>query len=234
VAAASGTYPNQIITGTKAAPGVVFDLSNGARVSGAQVYASWVEFRNGRIDSYWWDNNGAPPDHVTFRNIEAESFFMNGGSNISVIGGTLGPHASDGINYIFSDRSAPISNVVIDGLHVHDNTCVSSGCHYEAIRIDQNAVGVTIRNSRFERNAIFHVFITDSGFSEATVPRNITIESNVFDRPIGGGYAIKTQEPSVQTCRNYTIRNNRFANAGAIALTCPTKLNVVVEGNAFG
>jgi hypothetical protein len=217
----------------------VFDLSNSAHVSEVEVYASWVEFRNGRIDWYLWRESATPPQNVTFRNISAHSFYMNGGSNIRVIGGELGPNgcAASGyanINWIISDRATPIQNVLIDGVTVHDNGTCLPGEHYEAIRIDHKTVGVTIRNSHFGRNEIFHIFITDSAFSEATVPRDITIENNTFDRPLDGVYAIKTQEPSVQTCRNFTIRNNRFANAGAIALTCPTKLNVVLKGNTFG
>jgi hypothetical protein len=234
-----GEYAAQVIAGDKAAPGVVFELQ-GSHLPELVVYASNVEFRNGQIDLWAWYQSGPSlPDNVTFRNIRAHSFYMNGGSNIRVLGGELGPNGCGpfgygNINWIISDGASPIRNVLIDGVTVHDNRTCMPGEHYEAVRIDRFASGVTIRNSRFASNEIFHIFITDASLNDATVPRDITIENNTFDRPIYGGFAIKTQEPNVQTCTNYTIRNNRFANAGAIGLICPKKVNVVVNGNTFG
>ena len=219
------SYSGKSLSGTKAAPGVVFDLGGsdqgGINLTGAQN----VELRNGRAEV----TPGCQSGQIVLRNISQTSIFWDAVCNVTWVGGDLGPHASDTINWIYSDRSNDATNVVLDGLHVHDNRCVSGGCHYEAIRIDRGVNGIVIRNSTFDHNAIFHIFITTLDGSRQ--PRGITIENNTFDRPTGGGFAIKTQEPLITNCTNYTIRNNHFANTGAIGLFCSTKNNVVVSGN---
>jgi hypothetical protein len=222
------SYSGKSISGSKATPGVVFDLNGSDQgainLSGAQN----VELRDGRAEV----TPGCQPGMTMLRNISQTSIFWNGVCNVTWLGGELGPHASDQLNWIYSERSNDATNIVLDGLYVHDNRCVSSGCHYEALRIDRGVNGIVVRNSTFARNAIFHIFITT--LTGNRLPQGITIENNTFDRPSGGGFAIKTHEPYIHTCTNYAIRNNRFANSGAVGLFCSTRNNVVVSGNTFG
>jgi len=222
------SYTGKTITGTKAAPGVVFDL-NGSDQGSLDAQATNVEFRDGRAGIDAGCTSG-----VVFRNISTTGIFWNGVCGLTMIGGEIGPQASDQLNWIYSDKGYAGHDIVLDGVYIHDNRCVSAGCHYEAIRIDRNVHHVTIKNSIFERNAIFHIFVTSLTGSQLST--DLTFENNVFDQPTNGWYAIKTHEPFVSTCTNYTIRGNHFSygDSSVIGLFCPTKVGVTVEGNTFG
>jgi hypothetical protein len=199
------TYSGKSITGTKGSPGVVFDLAGSNQGSISLSQAQNVELRNGRGSA----SLGCQPGQIVLRNYSQTSIFWNGVCNVSWIGGELGPQSSDQINYIYSDRSNWSSNIVLDSLYVHDNRCVSSGCHYEAIRIDRKVNGITIRNSVFRRNAIFHVFVTSLNGQDLS--RNITIEHNCFDRPTGGSSVVALHDPIV-TSQNPATLNIRVLN----------------------
>lgn len=225
-AAAAGTvielaacsYTGKELTGTKAAPGVIFDL-NGSDQGSVAVRASWVEFRDGSLDWYWTGGDGSgvytPSDHVTFRNIKATGVYIDGGTNISMIGGEIGPNTSDQINFVFDDSGGIASNILFDGVYIRDNSCVSSGCHYEALRIQNGANGVVIRNSVFRRNAIFHIFLTSNG---TNYPKNVTMERNCFDVPLGGSSAIAIHDPVLTSVDpallRFTVKDN-FAATGS-------------------
>ena len=207
------SYTGKTLTGSKAAPGVIFDLNGGDQGS-AGIYATNVEFRDGSLN-YYWAYDGTPPQNVTLRNIKTPSFWMNCGSNIQVLGGEIGPESDDSINYVFCDRGGQIADVLFDGVYVHDNDCSSAGCHFEAIRIDRDAVRVTIRNSVFRRNAIFHVFLTVSG---GQPPRDVTFERNCFDQPDGGSSVIALHDPILTSMDPADLRvrvRDNFAESGS-------------------
>ena len=207
------SYTGKTLTGSKAAPGVIFDL-NGSDQGSAGIYATNVEFRDGSLN-YYWAYDGTPPQNVTLRNIKTPSFWMNCGSNIQVLGGEIGPESDDSINYVFCDRGGQIADVLFDGVYVHDNDCSSAGCHFEAIRIDRDAVRVTIRNSVFRRNAIFHVFLTVSG---GQPPRDVTFERNCFDQPDGGSSVIALHDPILTSMDPADLRvrvRDNFAESGS-------------------
>ena len=207
------SYTGKTLTGSKAAPGVIFDLNGGDQGS-AGIYATNVEFRDGSLN-YYWAYDGTPPQNVTLRNIKTPSFWMNCGSNIQVLGGEIGPESDDSINYVFCDRGGQIADVLFDGVYVHDNDCSSAGCHFEAIRIDRDAVRVTIRISVFRRNAIFHVFLTVSG---GQPPRDVTFERNCFDQPDGGSSVIALHDPILTSMDPADLRvrvRDNFAESGS-------------------
>ena len=221
------TYAGKSITGTKTAPGVVFDLAGSNQGSITLSGAQNVELRNGSGSA----NLGCQPGQITLRNYSQTGIFWNGVCNVSWIGGDLGPQASDQLNYIYSDKSNWSSNVVLDGLYVHDNHCVSGGCHYEAIRIDRKVDGVTIRNSVFRRNAIFHIFVTS--LDGSNLSKNITIDHNCFDQPTGGSSVVALHDPIVTSVNPSTLHikvTNNYAASGS-NFRGPFEVST---GNTFG
>ena len=65
-----------------------------------------------------------------------------------------------------------MSNVLVDGYTINGNKQTCTTCHYELIRIDENASYVTIRNTRFFNNSIADctsfIFITSTSGCGAT------------------------------------------------------------------
>jgi hypothetical protein len=236
VQVAAGSYGAQTVTGTKASPGVVFDLSPSAYFTDVGVNATWVEFRNGRIDDYgWW--SGAIPSNVTMRNITAKTVSMNGGTNISILGGSIGgytaPAGDPTVVFAYGWR-ASLTNLVFDGVDFHDISHANAGDHFEAIRMDGDVNTATIRNSTFRNITANSSLIFVSDINGGADPRNLTFENNFFSAassaPGGGAYFAINMNAVVSTCQNYTFSYNSFAGTAA-SLECPTKSNVSWIGN---
>lgn len=219
-------YSGKTITGSKAAPGVVFDLAGydqgGINLRGATN----VELRNGRGSA----NLGCQPGRIVLRNYSMQGIFWNGVCNVSWIGGELGPQSSDQINWIYSD-GATSHDILLENLYVHDNRCVSSGCHYEAIRIDRGVDGIVIRNSVFRRNAIFHIFVTS--LNGSNLSKNITIEGNCFDQPTGGSSNVALHDPIVTSVNPATLNIRVLNNFGETGSNFRGPF-AVSSGNTFG
>ena len=201
------SYTGKTITGAKAAPGVIFDLAGSNQGSITLSGAQNVELRNGSGTP----NLGCQPGRITLRNYSQSEFQWFGVCNVSWIGGEIGPSANDTINYI-SDGT---HDLLFDGVWIHDNTCVSSGCHFEAIRFDHDSYDVVIRNSVFQRNKVFHVFLTI--YPSGQPPKRITFEGNYFDYPTSSyGEAIAQHDTLVRPLpveqTQYTVRGNRHAS----------------------
>ena len=209
---ANCSYTGKTLTGTKASPGVVFDLAGSNQgtigLSGAQN----VELRNGS----GYASLGCQPGTHTLRNYSMVGIYWENVCNVSWIGGSLGPQASDQLNWIFSGSGYGTHDILIDSVYIHDNRCVSGGCHYEAIRIDRGVDGIVIRNSVFRRNAIFHIFVTS--LNGSSLSKNITIEHNCFDQPNGGSSVVALHEPIVTSVDPATLNIrvlNNFAETGS-------------------
>ena len=145
---------------------------------------------------------------VTMRNIINNGVWMQGPSNISIIGGEItcgycGYHSH--IENGGSD-SAPPRNILFDGVYFHDWHSIS-GEHVECLQI-LGGDGVTIRNSTFKNcgtgngglgaTADLHI----SFYGTGPVTRNILIENNFFYRS-GNTYAIQAGD-----YRNLDFRYN--------------------------
>ncbi|MGH2839595.1 MAG: hypothetical protein ACRDKY_02075 [Solirubrobacteraceae bacterium] len=240
VKVAAGSYGSQRVSGMKSRPGVLFRLARGAHLRRLNVEATWVEFRGGRIDGYgWWTEARDPvPSNVRFRNVRAKSVAMNGGRNISVIGGSIGAYtapAGKSAAVLLYGEVAELSNVRFDGVTFHDITHADPDDHFEAIRIDNGAHDIAIRRSRF-RNITANtsiIFLTNTYF-EPGDPYNFKLENNFFDEPRrgpgGDAFYVFNMHDGVQTCRNFAFRYNSFASPPAI-LACASKSNVSWIGN---
>jgi chitodextrinase len=247
----AGSYGSQSISGVKAAPYCVFDLgitgtqASFAGFSPAQS-AGGVEFRNGTISSISWNYNAGTsvPSNITFRGIASHSeIFIKGGQNLSFIGGSL-----TGVNETGSAPAAfhiegcasgcggtgtTMSNVLVDGYTINGNKQTCTTCHYELIRIDENASYVTIRNTRFFNNSITDctsfIFITST--SGAGPPHNLTFENNYFGLPQTGCYYVfQTQATNIPVCDHFNLRYNSFAFS-AWADSCSSNNGSTFKGN---
>ncbi len=250
----AGSYGSQPITGVKASPGCVFDLSASGTVAsltpsfdsgGAcrSPCAQWVEFDNGAFSPGWNITSMANgvPTHVTFRNLDmtGEAFFK-GGSFVSVIGGQV--HGFDAGNaptamHIEGQISGGVTqtNFLVQGVDFHDITNSVSGNHFELIRIDENASFVTVRGNKFHNSQenSSTIFITStSGGAAANWPHDITIESNFFGTPADAFYSLNTNSV-VATCANWSLLYNSFGTTPFADQGC-TKSNFLIQGNAGG
>ena len=147
VEVAGGSYPSQRVTldSSKASPVVVFRPASGAQVTVNQIVAqgSWVEFNNMKVAQAWsvgLNTNTVPQSsqsrHVTFRNVTTPIFFVNGASNVSVIGGSVGPTVNNAsqIRNCYLCNYAP-QNILIDGVNFHDYTCTDPAQHMECLHV---------------------------------------------------------------------------------------------------
>lgn len=246
VAVAPGTYPAQTVTAdpAKYSPAVVFEPQDGdVRVAALTILGSYVEFDDLTIVGVWYVGNNstnAPqstqPTGVTLRDVNAADFFITGASNVSVLGGRIGPYVDNAAQIKSCDgcRYVP-QHITIDGVTFHDFTRASSGVHMECLHV-YPAQDLAIRNSRFFNCAIFDVFLANYGAGGDL--RNITIENNVFDMPgsragaLSQGYYPVSFEGFHRTITNVRIAYNSFASGSIPGFdSSATYTGIVVEAN---
>jgi hypothetical protein len=162
---------------------------------------------------------------VTFRNVDMHgNFWTNGADSISIIGGSVGGTANgthpDIQVWKSGSTEVPSSNILIDGVHLHDVLVQSASDHVECLQVS-DVDGLTIRNSHFGPNCDtfgLHIQTTEWGV------KNITIENSTFDEPTDScGCLTAYHGLSIRNGVNVTLRNNSSAagwympddNAGA-------------------
>lgn len=185
---AGGTYGADAIPDTGARPGkVIFRPKAGAKVtltSELQVYGQGVEFRGLDFADGWYVRPGA--SRIVFRGDHTADFFITSASNISLIGGDVGP--VDGLDggQIKSTGVTP-RNILIDRVRFHDITRKTdpSG-HVDCLQIGSGN-GIIIRRSRFSGCATQSLFID---FIGSTFLGNMLIENNWFAPTIEGYYTL--------------------------------------------
>jgi hypothetical protein len=197
------------------------------------VYASHVTFESMKLADGW--KTYKETDDVTFRNVSSRHLFIWSSSNVSVIGGEVGP--SDGTDYdpqISEDPGSRIAprNILIDGVSFHDwwrppNT----DYHTECLQIGAG-VNVTVRNSRFWNCATHDIFIRSWGDINGGVHelRSWTIENNFFAKTLDGFYAIQFVNDLGFSNADFLLRNNSFLQGIFIEEATTT---VTVDSNIF-
>lgn len=185
VSVAPGDYPAQRIRGTKSRK-VLFLLDRKTHIADLAVHADNLEVRGGKIDdvSVHYDSSG-----FVSRNTDRGVMSVWGADNTSFIGGDAGPSYDPGETF----RSSWISfdtldgtlkeptNVLIDGVYIHDYRKPTPGAHTQCIFI-VGGNGITIRNSRFARCDVFDIYFGTPWFGDDLPPvRNVNIENNFFD-----------------------------------------------------
>ena len=96
---------------------------------------------------------------MVFRNLDANTFCIGGGCNISVLGGDIGPSLSSNATgqqqpcvAKFPGQSTPApANVLIEGVRFHDHNHADS-THTECLQVG-GVSGLTIRRNTFRNCA---------------------------------------------------------------------------------
>jgi hypothetical protein len=190
---------------------IVFQPAAGATVtlSGElDVYGDHVEFRDMRMNGGWSTFTGT--DDVTFRRVDTKHLFVQSSTNISVLGGSVGPTADYDSQIKVYDFGNPVAsrNILVDGVYFHDATLSpGSDAHVECLQI-YGSENVTVRNSRFFNCAHHVIFIDAEPF---TTLRNITVENNLGDRVRDGYYSFRAGSPGA--CENVVFRYNSSPTA---------------------
>jgi chitodextrinase len=234
---AGGSYGSQSISGSKAAPRVVFRPASGASVSlgSTSISADNLELRDMAVSD--WVSQ-ADSDGFIARNLDVNFFQIYGSSNISVLGGDVGPSYTPGgnsiVNYITYGANGTVkpTNVLIEGVYFHDFRRGSDADHMECIMV-VGGDGITFRGNRFVRCDIFNIFFTQWAGPEP--PKNVLVENNFFNRTTTdgqpGGTSLSLQfSGHMVRMENFTVRNNSLAMPLGID---SSPVNVRVIGNAM-
>jgi hypothetical protein len=272
VQVAAGSYSGQTINAAPLPAGaasVVFEPATAGAVTVSSLRVNQggaIEFRDFTVtgDTYNGCNcaasgqAGSVVREITYRRIKMQQLFIRGADKISYIDGEVGPNgADDGMNWITQpyQSSDPPTDILLDGMRIHDFTKHNSGSHVDCLGIEM-ADGVTIRNSRFWTCAHFAIIFGTEGIGP-TMPRNLTIENNFLDccDPSGGGYysiglgdavnvlirfnsmtlGIGWLDPGGDGVTNDIIDSNVIANnSSANCSKAVWRYNVVARGSACG
>ena len=227
-----GRYPAQSITrdpSKTARADVLFRPAEGARVvldGSLSISGSHLEVRGLRAKD--WDVLEGASD-VTLRNLDVDIFWVTSATDVRVIGGDVGPTDNDSAQIRSGYLSPHFSrNILLDGVRFHDFRRTEDGVHMECIHI-WGVQNLTIRHSRFQRCAIFDVFIDNDG--QAGDVQGVRIENNFFDRATSRGYYSLFFDPKGHTMRDLLIRNNSFLQTAFIDVENGSVGNVRFVGN---
>jgi hypothetical protein len=236
---AAGTYAGGTLNADPAktsSDDVVFKPASGATVTvntELSVYASHVTFEGLKLAEGW--KTYRQTVDVTFRNVSSRHFFIWSSSNVSVIGGEVGP--SDGSDYdpqISEEAGSQVAprNIFVDGVSFHDWwRPPGTDFHTECLQVGAG-VNVTIRNSRFWNCATHDIFIRSWGGINGGIHelRNWTLENNFFGETLDGFYAIQFVNDLGFSNADFLVRNNSFLQGIYIEDATTT---VTVDSNIF-
>ena len=197
-----------------------------------------------RIGSFYnYGFNDGTQDGVVFRNIDADTFCIGGGRNISVLGGDIGPSLSSNATgqqqpcvAKFPGQNSPApENVLIEGVTFHDHNH-ADGRHTECLQVG-GVTRLTIRRNTFRscaQTASVHIGRYDAAWPS----RNVTIENNFF---LGNTRASSEPLGNIQYNRSepgLVIRYNSFVGSGGYAILAtfdsraPATPSARIYGNA--
>ena len=188
---AGGSYPEQLLPADPMKDGeeadVVFRPAEGAAVALGPVTfggprtedrgASHLTFVDMTIAGFSTQRSR----DLSFHGITVDgNFAIQGGADITIagsrVGGTRDGSHSEIVAYAGPTGVEPPRDVLVDGVTFHDVRMSAPEDHIECLQ-STDAVGLTVRNSRFVRCDTFDLRIdryrTDG-------PRDVTIENNVF------------------------------------------------------
>jgi hypothetical protein len=182
--------------------------------------ASRIEYRDMTITSFYnFGFGGGTQDGVIFRNINAKTFCIGGGRNISVVGGDVGPSLSSNATgqqqpcvAKFPGQSSPAPvNVLIEGVAFHDHNH-ADGKHTECLQVG-GVTHLVIRRNKF-RNCAQTASIHITRYDNAWPSRDVVIENNFF---LGNAGASSEPLGNIQYNRSepgLVIRYNSFVGSG--------------------
>ena len=233
---AAGTYPDQDIPFVPGRVGPAVDFVEGGRVilGGLSIAGDYVTVRGiettykgtapgaGNQQGVWVDQGAS---YVTLIDVDAGSVGSWMADHLTVRGGDYGPcHAVTGLNVCGNNKQDVSTDVLIENAYFHDLEYDASapGAHWECMYLNGSR-NTIVRGNRFERCAIFDLFVTISGPDARVLGhQNLTIENNYFAPATNGlgdpsrGWSSLSlawcqnaaQQPAF---RNILIQNNDFA-----------------------
>jgi hypothetical protein len=189
---AAGTYASQTIDAKTPTSTIVVHPAAGASVTLGGLNLNGckrLEIRD--VTTGGFGARNVATQYVTLRNVKQTSaFFLNAGSDISIIGGSVGPEVDQQAQIAPTtgrwSTSGGGNNFLIDGVYFHDFVLKTPGTHMECLQVS-GTTNMIIRNSKFENCAIFDLSFTDYNGGADPV-RNVTVENNYFDAATAGGY----------------------------------------------
>lgn len=249
---AAGDYPGQLVAYDPGKDGtselVTFRAAQGATVRVASLTIGepsaatgphHLEFRDLTVTGTWsigLNNNraeqAAQVHDIRMRNVNSSAIFINGAANVSILGGSIGPHVNGGseITACYRCDYAP-QNILIDGVSFHDYTRTDPNKHMECLHV-YPAQRFTLRNSSFRNCAVMDLFFANYTGGALS---GITIENNRFDTPgsLSGGLSTGFF-PVLFAPNNEPITNVRIAYnslLGPIGFNPGTLNNVEITAN---
>jgi hypothetical protein len=227
---AAGRYGPQKIAADPARTSlddVTFRPAPGARVSvgSLAVDGSHLTVRDMRVSD--WTTSATTSD-VTFRNLDVRGgIYLASSRDVSVVGGAVGPLVDVHSQFAAWPEGTHLANVLVDGVTFHDVSRTTEEAHVECLQI-AGGVGVTVRNSRFTRCAIFDLSLTE--YNGSGPPTDVVIENNVFEASTQGGFNSLHLNANATSMRNLLIRHN--SSTQAFGLTeVPELVDVRVVAN---
>jgi hypothetical protein len=236
VQVAAGSYGGQsipIVSG-RSLPAVEFRPAPGARpvLNGLNIDGSFVTVRGMRTGNVNIDAGSTIVQHATVVDGEGVSIWMNNVRNVTMRGGSFGGIANK--QPVMVGAAPESHNVTFDGVEFHDATATRSDVHTECLMAN-NVQGLTIKNSLFRNCAYFGVLISSCCGGQLP-PRDVLIESNVFERT----YQWNTQGAPCSMMiggvriENLTFRNNTFQTGLCFSNTIHANTRMVGNLGAVG
>jgi hypothetical protein len=152
--------------------------------------------------------------HVTLAGIDGRRLWINDVRHVAVRGGSFGGVVDESPVRVGSSPSS--HDVTFDGVLFHDARLRSPKAHVECL-LALDIQGLTIRNSRFSRCAIFGALISHLF---GTSPRDVLIEGNVFEptlQPDGSPAPYSMMVAGLPgPARHFVLRDNTFLTDPAL------------------
>ena len=237
---AGGVYPSQTIdvddskldAGApvvfRPAPGEIVQIDGDLRMAGSHaVFAGSAHPYNFKLRNLYSDADQdatRSSTDVRFENLDGDGFQIGPTTNITLAGGDWGPSTSCSqeaalqpkITGLFTHPGRVPTNIVLDGLHIHDiNSADLTRCHTGGLGIE-SANGLILRNNTFSQTAVYDIQIGDFS-GQFGNPTHVLIENNWFGAPVHQDGTTNDGQPELQLSENgpysdWLIRHNSFHN----------------------
>jgi hypothetical protein len=231
---AAGAYPQQNLSvdASKTSENdVVFRPAAGAHVTVADmnVHGSHITFENFKIPGGDW-TTFHETDDITFRNVSIENggFYTQSSSDISIIGGSVGPILNNKPQIGVWPQNTANKNILVEGVNFHDITRDNTSVHIECLLIG-GAVGLIVRNNTFHNCSVFDLSI---GAMNGTNSSDVTIEGNTFGATYNGdGYFTLFLNDEPGEIHNILVNNNTAEQEMYFSYGTPGLTNFRVTNN---
>lgn len=237
---AAGTYGAQTISSASKASTVIVQPSTGASVTLGNLTingATQLEFRNLTTRGFMVNMNS---NYITLRNVDVTGWLgYTGGSNISMIGGSVGPvvdaHPQIAPSNGWQGQGV---NFVFDGVNFHDITRTSSSVHTECLQV-AGTTNMIIRNSIFQRCDVFDLSFTE--YNGSGKVNNLLLENNFFATAGSGGYfSVHFTAMNGGTVRFNSatqammVEKDTASNMGTMTIIGNNVVGGILDGNSGG